>query len=81
MIDAATGARSCSTAPAPASRRARRGRRPPRSQAIDDRTEYGMRADPAYVQSLLDDDREYTEPERRYVKSADRLDENNATST
>ena len=42
-------------------------------RVIEERSEYGMRADPAYVQSLLDDDREYTEPERRWVKSVDRL--------
>jgi hypothetical protein len=36
-----------------------------------------MRADPAYVQSLLDDDREFTEPERRWVRSVQRLDQDN----
>jgi hypothetical protein len=42
---------------------------------IEERTEYGMRADAPYVQSLLADDREFTEPERRWVRSVQRLDD------
>ena len=36
-----------------------------------------MRADAPYVQSLLADDREFTERERRWVKSVERLDADN----
>jgi len=43
-------------------------------RVMKERADYGMRADAAYVQSLLDDDREYTEPERRWVKSVERLE-------
>jgi hypothetical protein len=51
-----------------------RGETPPLERAIDDRARYGMNTDPAYVQSLLDDDRTYTEHERRWIKTYDRID-------
>ena len=33
-----------------------------------------MNADPAYVQSLLDADRQFTEPERKWVKRLQRFE-------
>jgi hypothetical protein len=51
-----------------------RERTPPLEAAIRDRARYGMNTDPAYVQSLLDDDRTYTEHERRWLKTVERVD-------
>jgi hypothetical protein len=48
--------------------------RTPLQSAIEERARYGMNTDPAYVQSLLDDDRTFTERERRWVKSYERID-------
>ena len=72
----AYGARMLQSGPAPG-RSALPGRArssTPLEQAIAQRAEYGMNADPAYVQALLADDREYTEPERKWIKQLQRLD-------
>ena len=42
--------------------------------AILERERYGMNIDPAYVQSLLNDDRTFTEHERRWIKSFQRVE-------
>lgn len=48
--------------------------RTPLESAIRERARYGMHTDPAYVQALLADDRTYTEHERRWLKTVQRVD-------
>lgn len=75
VYDASKGARMLQSGPAPGDEPCPvRAERTPLEQAIAQRAEYGMNADPAYVQALLADDREYTEPERKWVKRLQRLD-------
>jgi hypothetical protein len=75
VYDASRGARMLQTGPAPGDPPCPvRAERTELEQTIAQRAEYGMNADPAYVQALLADDREYTEPERKWLKRLQRLD-------
>ena len=78
MIDAASGKRARQQGPRPGDPPCPVRAEPTElERVIKERIEYGMRADAPYVQSLLADDREFTEPERRWVKSVQRLDLDN----
>ncbi len=78
VIDAASGRRARQRGPSPGDPPCPERVAPTElERVIKERTGYGMRADAPYVQSLLADDREFTEPERRWVKSVQRLDSDN----
>jgi hypothetical protein len=76
VYDANDGSRMLQSGPSPGAPPcpAPREQLTPIEQAVLERERYGMNTDPAYVQSLLDDDRTYTEHERRWLKSVGRLD-------
>ena len=75
VIDAANGRRVLQSGPSPGDPPCPvRAERTLLEQTIAERTEYGMNADPAYVQALLDDDRQFTEPERKWVKRLQRFE-------
>jgi hypothetical protein len=78
VIDASNGKRILQHGPSPGDPPCPVRSEPSELERVtEERTEYGMRADAPYVQSLLADDREFTETERRWVKSVQRLDEEN----
>ncbi|HEY6887958.1 MAG TPA: hypothetical protein VI300_09270, partial [Solirubrobacter sp.] len=78
VIDAASGKRVRQKGPTPGDPPCPvRPERTELERVMQERAQYGMRADAPYVQSLLADDREFTEHERRWVKSVQRLDAEN----